>query len=578
VLLRRHVCPDDHTRAHLVRVQHQLWWGQRQANDGYYTEYLGLYEHQGFDSNGAPYYEHESGSYYMYLDDTGSYWYAGSVLGAASGLWFGAHVTNSPMDVVTWKVWDGDERVEQPGVAVESATDDLVYPALCWMEETPAPTTTLAPTSFACNINFGGTNDGYRTEYLGLYEYQGFDDNDAPFYKHESGSYYIYLLRVDGERWVVGDALGDQSMTDVWWYGGHVTNSPTDAVTWRVYGEGGWTVQPEVIVESVTNDGAYPGLCWMEETPAPTTIPTPAPSSFACNINFGGTNDGYRTEYLGLYEYQGLDTNGAPYYRHDSGSYYMYLPDGGVVWYVGDMLGSQSYADVWWLGYAITNSPADVATWKVYGDNAWVVQPEVTVEGVISGDTYSPECWAYTPELQAFNASTWQEVADGLGPDLFDFSHSAGVFEVDLLGPIVVEATIKVGRSTVVVFKSSNGLGELNGNHARRVLEVVGYGASVRVDGVAVRDGWHEPSNDEDSGGCIHVGEMAGEGATLTLAGGTVVSGCKSTGFHGVRTPAFDSCLRVRCRRRQATKAYLVYNITPSTATFSARWRAFRRI
>ena len=364
------------------------------TNDGYATEYLGLYEHQDFDTNGAPYYRHESGSYYMYLDDTGLYWYAGPVLGAGTGSWYGAHVTNSPTDVVTWKVRDGGEWVEQPGMAVESATNDSVYPALCWMEETPAPTTT--PTSFACNINFGRTNDGFHTEYLGLYEHQGFDANSAPYYKHESGSYYMYL-RDDSERWLVGSVLGDQSMTYVWWLGYAITSSPTDAVTWKVWDGDDWAEQSGVIAESVANGGVYPGLCSMAETPAPTTIPTAAPSSFACNINFGGTSDGYYTEYLGLYEHQGFDNNRAPYYRHESGSYHMYLLDDGEWWFVGDVMGDQSAADAWWLGVAITKSPADVATWQVYGEDGFMEQPEVTVEGVASGDTYSPECWAYTP-------------------------------------------------------------------------------------------------------------------------------------------------------------------------------------
>lgn len=143
-----------------------------------------------------------------------------------------------------------------------------------------------------------------------------------------------------------------------------------------------------------------------------------------------------------------------------------------------------------------------------------------------------PSAGRTRPEPQAFNASTWKEVADGLGPGLFDFSHTAGVFEVDLLGPVVVEATIKVGRYTVVVFTSSNGLGELNGNHARRVLEVEGDGANVRVDGVAVRDGWHAVSDFADGGGCIRV---RGAGAALTLDGGAVTSGCECTGDYGVR-------------------------------------------
>ena len=152
------------------------------------------------------------------------------------------------------------------------------------------------------------------------------------------------------------------------------------------------------------------------------------------------------------------------------------------------------------------------------------------------GPTLTPvptgECWP--PGTVCFAAVNWKEVYDGLGADLFDFGVNAGRFEVDLGGTIDVEATLKVGPGTTLVLKSTNGEGELNGGGARRVLEVEGVGASARLDGVAVKDGRHEPSGWGDGGGCIRV---SGGGATLTLDGGAVVSGCEAVGADdGVRT------------------------------------------
>ena len=142
------------------------------------------------------------------------------------------------------------------------------------------------------------------------------------------------------------------------------------------------------------------------------------------------------------------------------------------------------------------------------------------------------------PGTVCFAAVDWQEVEDGLGPDLFDFGVSAGSFEVDLLKPILVQATLKVGAGTTLLLKSTTGRGELNGGGARRVLEVEGNGASARLDGVAVKDGRHEPSSTTDRSGCIRV---SGTGATLTLDGGAIVSGCESVGADdGVRV-----CVRV---------------------------------
>ena len=125
-------------------------------------------------------------------------------------------------------------------------------------------------------------------------------------------------------------------------------------------------------------------------------------------------------------------------------------------------------------------------------------------------------------------ASTWDEVQNGLGSDLFDFGTEAGHFEVDLLASVVIEDTLKVGPHTTLVLKSTNGQGELNGGGVRRVLDVRGTRARARLDGVAVRDGRFEP---EVGGGCIWV---FGDGAELTLDGGAVVSGCVSAGSNGV--------------------------------------------
>ena len=69
---------------------------------------------------------------------------------------------------------------------------------------------------------------------------------------------------------------------------------------------------------------------------------TPAPTAFACNIRFNGTNDGYSNEFLGLYEYQGMDTNGVVYFKHATMAFFMYLSDEGTHWFVGTVLASQS--------------------------------------------------------------------------------------------------------------------------------------------------------------------------------------------------------------------------------------------
>ena len=158
--------------------------------------------------------------------------------------------------------------------------------------------------------------------------------------------------------------------------------------------------------------------------------------------------------------------------------------------------------------------------------------------GCICDGTAAPTLTPVLAPWSNFTAADFTELADGLGPDLFNFGGNAGRFEVDLLGRIIVEATLKVGPFTTLVLKSTTGRGELNGDGARRVLEVEGGGASARLDGVAVKDGRHEPSGSSDKGGCIRV---SGTGATLTLDGGAVVSGCESVGAeNGVRV-----CVRV---------------------------------
>ena len=60
------------------------------------------------------------------------------------------------------------------------------------MDATPAPTMTPAPTIFACNVNFGGANDGHYTEYLGLYEHQGFDANGVVYFMHATMKYFSH--------------------------------------------------------------------------------------------------------------------------------------------------------------------------------------------------------------------------------------------------------------------------------------------------------------------------------------------------------------------------------------------------
>ena len=194
------------------------------------------------------------------------------------------------------------------------------------------------------------------------------------------------------------------------------------------------------------------------------------------------------------------------------------------------------------LVWGASASSACPATCYEYDCNYWV-DANSAYTCAIMESTYSCDCTGcicdgtaaptLTPVLAPwsnFTAADFTELADGLGPDLFNFGGNAGRFEVDLLGRILVEATLKVGPFTTLVLKSTNGRGELNGDGARRVLEVEGKNASARLDGVAVKDGRHEPSGYSDQGGCIRV---SGAGATLTLDGGAVVSGCESVGADG---------------------------------------------
>ena len=159
--------------------------------------------------------------------------------------------------------------------------------------------------------------------------------------------------------------------------------------------------------------------------------------------------------------------------------------------------------------------------------------------GCLCGGTAAP---SLTPAPSAalervnFTAANFQELYDGLGTGLFSGSAYAGHFEVNLLGPIYVQATLWVGPHTKVVFKSSNGRCELSGGSAWRVLLVMGDGASVALDGVVVRDGRHS-----GRGGCIVVD---GSGATRTLDGGAVVSGCEAVGDDGVRLASVWQLLR----------------------------------
>ena len=340
------------------------------ANDGYQTSRLGSYAFQGYDESGAPYYKSED-DYFMYRGADG-FWYVSDEMDGTGGWASTTSSSSSPLDVATWQVVVDGSWTAQPGVAAICAT-----PA-----PSPAPSVSLQPSVSPCDVWLGGANDGYLTSRLGSYAFEGYDESGAPYYRSEDGD---FMYRAASGYWYVGSEMEGGG----WWSSTTASSSsPLDVAAWEVLTDGSWIAQPSVTAVCVS--------------PAPSLAPSisPQPSSVNCNVNLGGANDGFHTEYLGLYEYQGFDANGTPYYRHESGAYFMYLRGDGEQWYVGTVLGEESVANVWWFGWHVTNSPADVAIWKVWGEDKWTEQPDVTVTGVTGGGTnvYPPECWLYTPD------------------------------------------------------------------------------------------------------------------------------------------------------------------------------------
>ena len=110
------------------------------SNDGYYTSRLGNYAFEGYDASGAPFFKREDTGDYVHLYSGD--WHVGSGM-SGNGDWKGANPSsNSPLDVATWKVWDGSTYISQPGVAAICATP----PPSPNPTSSPAPTQTFEPT------------------------------------------------------------------------------------------------------------------------------------------------------------------------------------------------------------------------------------------------------------------------------------------------------------------------------------------------------------------------------------------------------------------------------------------------
>ena len=116
-------------------------------------------------------------------------------------------------------------------------------------------------------------------------------------------------------------------------------------------------------------------------------------------------------------------------------------------------------------------------------------------------------------------AGTYGEITSALGVAFF----RGESIEVDLTGSITLSAPLEISNGAVVTFKSSNGMGELDGGGAGRVMEVEGVGTRVVVDGVTVRDGNAGTCAYYCHGGCMHVDN----GAKLELDGAKVF-GCSA--------------------------------------------------
>ena len=106
-----------------------------------------------------------------------------------------------------------------------------------------------------------------------------------------------------------------------------------------------------------------------------------------CDIDFGGSNDGFNTYLLGTYVYQDVDTNGVPYFKHQSENAYMWLQSSHDQWLIGSTVGVWG---AWWCskyGSSVSSSPISVAEWRTYdsSSSSWVDQSDVSASLACQG-------------------------------------------------------------------------------------------------------------------------------------------------------------------------------------------------
>ena len=93
-------------------------------------------------------------------------------------------------------------------------------------------------------------------------------------------------------------------------------------------------------------------------------------------MSFGGSNDGYSTDYFGDYSLSGTDSAGEPYYTHASGTYFMYIATwmyGAKYWFISESNGDAS-GQSWYATMGSSSSPVDAGSWNVYDNSSAAVE------------------------------------------------------------------------------------------------------------------------------------------------------------------------------------------------------------
>ena len=130
---------------------------------------------------------------------------------------------------------------------------------------TPVPT--AAPTGY-CDLEFNGKNSGRWLEFLGTYQFGGYDDDGYPYWvMNAPGDSWNYIyLTLNGARWTVSSILGAEGSAWFAYAAGQII--PTEI-------QGGWMVGDD----ASNPDGGW----WEEEFVSATCVapfsPTPEPST-----------------------------------------------------------------------------------------------------------------------------------------------------------------------------------------------------------------------------------------------------------------------------------------------------------